>query len=352
MEILRRSLAWHAVSRVPSPATPRCPVSVARPHATHGSPTTPLRSRMKRPARLSCAPTCPTLRGGTGRPRGGSARRARRHGRPGDRGARRRHSLAACAAVGGAGRAPHRGAVPGTPPTCSASWPVGPAAAEGPEGSSPGPAPPSRTTTACCPAWPPADAALLLERAQRAPADVALMLACALGEICERNGDDAGFATLQAQMAGVEARGKASPVWRGHWAIVCAWHLASFAKNDEAMACSARRRRSRSSTACARWVRPPTCSARGWRCGTAIRRRRWPWPTGRGRRRSVAHAALVCRPGRRTLPDCAQGARLPRRRRPWTSSRRLPARRPRLARLPSDLPPQRGVCAAGHRRLR
>ena len=85
------------------------------------------------------------------------------------------------------------------------------------------------------PSWPSADMSLLLERAQRATADVALMLACALGETCERNGDDAGFAALQAQMASVQARADASPFWRGHWAIVCAWHLASFAKDGEAM---------------------------------------------------------------------------------------------------------------------
>ena len=86
------------------------------------------------------------------------------------------------------------------------------------------------------PSWPPADQPLLLERAQRAPADTALMLACALGEICQSNGDNTGFATLQAQMAGVAARGQASPVWLGHWAMVCAWHLTSFGKNDDAMA--------------------------------------------------------------------------------------------------------------------
>ena len=85
------------------------------------------------------------------------------------------------------------------------------------------------------PSWPRADPVLLLERVQRAPADIALMLACALGEICERNGEDAAFAALQAQMAAVEAAGDAPPFWRGHWAIVCAWHLASFARTDEAM---------------------------------------------------------------------------------------------------------------------
>lgn len=112
---------------------------------------------------------------------------------------------------------------------------VGPAAAEEPEGLVAWAGAAVAHDYGVLPSWPAADAALLLERTQRAPADVALMLACALGEICERNGDDAGFATVQAQMAGVEARGNASPVWRGHWAVVCAWHLASFARTDEAM---------------------------------------------------------------------------------------------------------------------
>ena len=113
---------------------------------------------------------------------------------------------------------------------------VGPPAAEGPDGLVAWAGAAVAHDYGVLPSWPPADLALLLEGAQRAPADVALMLACALGEICERNGDDAGFATLQAQMAGVEAGVEASPVWRGHWAIVCAWHLASFGKEDEAMA--------------------------------------------------------------------------------------------------------------------
>lgn len=113
---------------------------------------------------------------------------------------------------------------------------VGPSAADDPEGLVAWAGAAVARDYGVLPSWPPADTALLLERVQRAPADVALMLACALGEICERNGDDAGFATLQAQMAGVEACGHASPFWRGHWAVVCAWHLASFAKNREAMA--------------------------------------------------------------------------------------------------------------------
>jgi len=113
---------------------------------------------------------------------------------------------------------------------------VGPSAAEGAEGLVAWAGAAIAHDYGVLPSWPPADPSHLLERAQRAPADVALMLACALGEICERNGDDAGFATLQAQMAGVLAGGNVSPVWRGHWAIVCAWHLSSFARHHEAMA--------------------------------------------------------------------------------------------------------------------
>lgn len=84
------------------------------------------------------------------------------------------------------------------------------------------------------PSWPRADVAMLMERAQRAPTNVALALACALGEICERNGEDADFAALQAQVAAFEVRTDAAPFWRGHWAIVSAWHLHSFAKIAEA----------------------------------------------------------------------------------------------------------------------
>ena len=84
------------------------------------------------------------------------------------------------------------------------------------------------------PSWPAADVSMLMERAHRAPADVALALACALGEVCERNGHDAEFAMLQAQMAAVEAQPEASPFWRGHWTIVSAWHLQSFAYADAA----------------------------------------------------------------------------------------------------------------------
>lgn len=119
---------------------------------------------------------------------------------------------------------------------------VGPAAAEGPEALVAWAGAAVAHDYGVLPSWPSADQAHLLERAQRAPPDAALMLACALGEICERNGDDAGFAALQAQMAGVEARGHVSPLWRGYWAIVCAWHLASFARNREATAMLAQAR--------------------------------------------------------------------------------------------------------------
>jgi DNA-binding winged helix-turn-helix (wHTH) protein len=84
------------------------------------------------------------------------------------------------------------------------------------------------------PAWPPANVALLMERARRAPSDISLALACALGELCERHGEDAEFELLFAQIASVEKQPDASPFWRGHWAIVAAWHLNAFAKVDEA----------------------------------------------------------------------------------------------------------------------
>jgi hypothetical protein len=84
------------------------------------------------------------------------------------------------------------------------------------------------------PSWPAANATMLMERAQDAPADVALALACALGEVCERNGDDAEFAMIQAQVAALGVGPDASPFWRGHWNIVSAWHLCAFAKVDEA----------------------------------------------------------------------------------------------------------------------
>lgn len=84
------------------------------------------------------------------------------------------------------------------------------------------------------PSWPPANVALLMERAGSAPGDIALALACALGELCERHGEDAEFELLFAQVASVERQADVSPFWRGHWAIVAAWHLYAFAKVDQA----------------------------------------------------------------------------------------------------------------------
>lgn len=84
------------------------------------------------------------------------------------------------------------------------------------------------------PSWPPAKAALLMERARGTPTDVSLALACALGELCERHGEDAEFELLFAQVASLEKQPDASPFWRGHWAITAAWHLSAFAKVDEA----------------------------------------------------------------------------------------------------------------------
>ncbi|KQV48177.1 hypothetical protein ASC95_19675 [Pelomonas sp. Root1217] len=84
------------------------------------------------------------------------------------------------------------------------------------------------------PAWPPANVALLMERARAAPSDISLALACALGELCERHGEDAEFELLFAQVASIEKQPDASPFWRGHWAIVAAWHLTAFAKVEEA----------------------------------------------------------------------------------------------------------------------
>lgn len=84
------------------------------------------------------------------------------------------------------------------------------------------------------PSWPTPDIGVLLERAQDATADANLALGCALAEICERNGDDVEFAALYAQIAAVEAAADASPFWRAHWSIACAWHLHSFGKMVEA----------------------------------------------------------------------------------------------------------------------
>ena len=85
------------------------------------------------------------------------------------------------------------------------------------------------------PSWPAADIGMMMERAQHAPDDAALALGCALGEVCERNGKDADFAALQAQLSGVEVQPGVSPFWRGHWSIACAWHLHSFGKMAEAL---------------------------------------------------------------------------------------------------------------------
>lgn len=85
------------------------------------------------------------------------------------------------------------------------------------------------------PSWPAADVSELMERAEQAPNDAALALGCALGEVCERNGKDAEFAALLAQITAFEVQTDASPFWRGHWSIACAWHLKSFGKVSEAV---------------------------------------------------------------------------------------------------------------------
>ena len=84
------------------------------------------------------------------------------------------------------------------------------------------------------PSWPSPDIDMLMERARHAPNDAALALGCALAEVCERNGEDVEFAALHAQMAAFEVQDRASPFWRGHWSIACAWHLHSFGKVAEA----------------------------------------------------------------------------------------------------------------------
>jgi len=83
------------------------------------------------------------------------------------------------------------------------------------------------------PSWPRPDISTLVERAVLATADVSLALACALGEVCERNGHDAEFCILQAQMAGIETHADASPLWRGYWAITTAWTLVSAGRRDD-----------------------------------------------------------------------------------------------------------------------
>ena len=84
------------------------------------------------------------------------------------------------------------------------------------------------------PSWPRADIGMLMERCQHAPTDVALALGCALVELCERNGEDAECAALQAQLAGFEVQPVASAYWRGHLGIVCAWYLYSCGKDEQA----------------------------------------------------------------------------------------------------------------------
>lgn len=79
------------------------------------------------------------------------------------------------------------------------------------------------------PAWTQPPLARLLERASHASADKVLALACALAEVCERNGRDAEFSLIEAQVATVK-HASAAAFWRGHWAIVAAWHLCAFAK--------------------------------------------------------------------------------------------------------------------------
>ena len=68
------------------------------------------------------------------------------------------------------------------------------------------------------PSWPHADVAMLMDRAQQAPADVALALGCALGEVCERNGDDAEFAAAGADGGGRDRAGGSAALARllGH----------------------------------------------------------------------------------------------------------------------------------------
>jgi hypothetical protein len=84
------------------------------------------------------------------------------------------------------------------------------------------------------PSWPAVDMARLRDLARVAPADVALAAGCALGEVCERNGLSAEFASLHAQLAAVRTLPGASAFWRGHWAITCAWQLSSTGDRDAA----------------------------------------------------------------------------------------------------------------------
>lgn len=86
------------------------------------------------------------------------------------------------------------------------------------------------------PSWPAADVTQLRDLARLAPADVALAVGCALGEVCERNGLAAEFASLHAQLAAVCAQPEASACWRGLWAITSAWQLSSRGHVDAARA--------------------------------------------------------------------------------------------------------------------
>jgi len=85
------------------------------------------------------------------------------------------------------------------------------------------------------PGWPAPDIEALMARAEQAPSDIVLALGCGLGEVCERNGEDSRFAALAARLAAFEAQPGVSPFWRGHWAIVSAWHLVSFGKTAPAL---------------------------------------------------------------------------------------------------------------------
>jgi hypothetical protein len=124
------------------------------------------------------------------------------------------------------------------------------------------------------PSWPAANLAWLMELAMAAPADYGLALACSLGEVCERNGQDAEFAAIQAQVAAIEVSPDASAFWQGHWSIVCAWHLCAFAKVDEARF---RFEKAQALAAWQVWQHTPLCSVRVWLNGVMIPRPRWFW---------------------------------------------------------------------------
>ena len=86
------------------------------------------------------------------------------------------------------------------------------------------------------PGWPQPDLHGLIANALQKSPDVALMLACALGEDSERCGRDADFAWLDGQVSQIERLPEVSPFWRGYWAIVSGWHLHSFGKPADACA--------------------------------------------------------------------------------------------------------------------